>query len=173
MKKAFNMKTVIGKNKHLIINYDDDVSEVEDNEEDCNCGCSDSESSSEDENLNAEDRVVDLKNDLTALGWSPCLAHSVQLVVNSSIKKSKEVNQVVKNVVNTVHVFKKSPKTMAVYRKEVNDACTCSPKTTHELLKPNTTRWNSTFFAMERFCKVSLVFETIVTFQFVLTINLF
>lgn len=117
--------------------------------EDIMAGYEDSDNVSSSESI--ADSTVDI---LTGLGWIGCLAHGVQLVINSCIKDDGVVTDLLRIVNDVILVFRRSPKWTAEYRKEVKISCTCDIKKTHDLVSPNATRWNSTFYALQRLSMV-------------------
>jgi len=151
MKKAFNLEGILKRLRELP-DLDDTVSTPSDNEDSTQ---DDSDIDSDMSDFEDEESLADSTADfMTGLGWSPCLSHTVQLVINVAIKSEESVVQLISEVNHIITFFRRSPKWLAVYRKEVKENCACNNNSAHELIQPNTTRWNSTFSALERISKV-------------------
>lgn len=161
MKKAFNMIGIVDKLQDTYEDIEEFNLESISNESEVLDSFVDTESDlSDDEDAGNPEtpETMSPQNFSVGLGWSSCLAHTVQLAINDGIKNQEEVVALIKEVNKIINFFRRSPKWMAVYREKVTDACTCQKKTTHELLQPNITRWNSTFSAIERLAHVSIIY---------------
>ena len=116
------------------------------------------------ESWNIQDKVICVVTDnaanmvaaISSTGWRhlPCFAHSLNLVVQNSIKSDDELCAVQsKSVVSHFHESVKSMEKLAEIQRQLS-----LPE--HKLMQDVSTRWNSTYIMLERFYEQ---FEAITT----------
>jgi hypothetical protein len=154
MKKAFNMTGVIERlNSHQWVEEVSTTIESESDHDDDDAIIIDEEK--EDSDSDEASSIDDSTADVFGLGWLGCLAHWGQCAINDALKTDPLVLEVLNTLNKIIVFFRRSNKWEAIYRKEVEEVCKCVGKTGHELKAPNSTRWNSTLFAIERMAKAN------------------
>ena len=98
------------------------------------------------DNFDAEVFIGEGESDwlCTVLSRNGCKAHLLQLGINDALKVVSETVQIVNKI---IAFFGRSSKHTADLKQRTGGIC---------LVKPNVTRWNSTFYSLERFlCPIS------------------
>ncbi|OXA40987.1 Zinc finger BED domain-containing protein 4 [Folsomia candida] len=80
------------------------------------------------------------------LALVPCFSHKIQLAYQDSIRAQKTVNDLISRAKNIVSKFNQSPKNCELLKDKQNEAGLIPKK----LLQDIATRWNSTFYMLER-----------------------
>lgn len=177
--KGDNASNIISAFAELCAEEDEHVDEVIDEEPESDC---DSESWIEDvgtELLDDDEVEEELHFDETLAGqinvdsfleslnnefskkptFSCCFAHLLQLAANDSIKQSTIASHVVRRVNAIISFFRKTNYWYDKLKSKGKGLC---------LIKPGTTRWSSTYHAMNRITKVIYIINRPAYFHFFL-----
>jgi len=159
MVKAFNMETVFDQQwewflqSEFLASADIGESEADDSSEDTGeQPCSNAEDTSDGDEYpdlvcdeeEEEEEYIEVVPD-TRPKFLPCLAHTLQLVINEAVKDDPNAKTATVYLDNLVEFFRRRSR----WRQELS---TLARK---ELIKPVKTRWNSMLLALERLADVS------------------
>ncbi|CAH1106559.1 unnamed protein product [Psylliodes chrysocephalus] len=92
----------------------------------------------------------------------PCFAHTLNLLCENSIKNTQGLNDLIEKVRLIVVYFKRSVKATDLLRKIQRDAGTPEGKFKKKMILDVKTRWNSTYYMLNRFLELAPQISSII-----------